>query len=239
MNIKTVFLNADLDGEIYMVQPKGFIVNGQEHKLCRLIKPLYVLKQASKQWHKKFDYTIIISGFKINEYDKCVYIKELKDSCVIIYLYVDDILITNTNKKVINETKKMLSSSFDMKDMGKVNVILGVQVKQTSKGYCLTQLHYVEKILKFGQFDRKSAIPPIEAICKVRKNKSECKSQLEDSQVIGSLMYILRYTRPYIVYLVGRFARYISNPEREHWHALARLLRYLKHTINYGLHYTR
>ena len=81
---------------------------------------------------------MIASSFKINECDKCMYVKEFDDSCVIACLYVDDLLITGMYKKVIIDTKKMLSSSFDIKDMGKANVILGVQVKPTSNGYILT-----------------------------------------------------------------------------------------------------
>ena len=158
-----------------------------------MIKSLYSLKQGPKQSHEKFDNTMIVNGFKITECDKCVYIKELADSCVIMCLYVNDILITSTNKKVIKETKKMVSLSFDIKDMSKIDAIFGVRVKQTFEGYLITQSHYIDKIPKKSrQFDYKLAITPFEANCKLRKNINECKSQLEYSQVIGSLMYIVQ-----------------------------------------------
>ncbi|GKD11829.1 retrotransposon protein, putative, ty1-copia subclass, partial [Tanacetum coccineum] len=76
MDVKTTFLNGDLEEEIYMNQPEGFIAPGQEGKVCRLVKSLYGLKQAPKQWHQKFDHTMLESGFKINECDKCVYVKD-------------------------------------------------------------------------------------------------------------------------------------------------------------------
>ncbi|GKA26863.1 retrovirus-related pol polyprotein from transposon TNT 1-94 [Tanacetum coccineum] len=117
MDVKTVFLNGELDEEIYMQQPDGFLVKGQEHKVCKLVKSLYGLKQAPKQWHEKFDNTLLSNGFQINECDKCVYVKQYKNAFVIICLYVDDMLIMGTNMDVINQTKKMLHSSFDMKDM--------------------------------------------------------------------------------------------------------------------------
>ena len=72
MDVKTAFLNGDLEEEIYLEQPEGFIVPGQEQKVCRLIKSLYGLKQAPKQWHSKFDEVMLSNGFKINECDKCV-----------------------------------------------------------------------------------------------------------------------------------------------------------------------
>ncbi|GKD27352.1 retrotransposon protein, putative, ty1-copia subclass [Tanacetum coccineum] len=64
MDVKTAFLNGDLEEEIYMNQPEGFIAPGQEGKVCRLVKSLYGLKQAPKQWHQKFDHTMLESGFK-------------------------------------------------------------------------------------------------------------------------------------------------------------------------------
>ncbi|XP_028099932.1 uncharacterized protein LOC114299410 [Camellia sinensis] len=75
-DIKIAFLNRDLDKEIYMEQLEGFVVKGQEHKVCKLVKSLYGLKQSFKQWHEKFDKIILEFGFKINGHDRCVYYKE-------------------------------------------------------------------------------------------------------------------------------------------------------------------
>ena len=55
MDVKTTFLNGDLDEEIYMDQPEGFVEPGQESKVCKLIKSVYGWQQAPKQWHEKFD----------------------------------------------------------------------------------------------------------------------------------------------------------------------------------------
>ena len=240
MDVKTTFLNGELDEEIYMEQPEGFVLKGQESKVCKLVKSLYGLKQAPKQWHEKFDHTLLTHGFKINESDKCVYIKSNDKTCVIVCLYVDDMLIMGSNKDVINKTKKMLNSSFDMKDLGQADVILGIQIKRNSEGYVLTQSHYAEKILRrFGQFDCKPAATPFDAGCKLEKNKGDAISQLEYSQVIGSLMYLMNSTRPDLAYAISRLSRYTSNPAQEHWDALVRVLRYLKNTLDYGLHYTK
>ena len=240
MDVKTAFLNGELDEEIYMEQPEGFVVQGQENKVCKLVKSLYGLKQAPKQWHEKFDHTMLSHGFKINECDKCVYIKTYANSCVFVYLYVDDMLIMGTSKDVIMSTKKLLSSIFDMKDLGLADVILGIQIKINNEGYILTQSHYVEKILnKYNQSNCKVAVTPFDANCKLKKNTRDAVSQLQYSQVIGSLMYLMNATRPDIAYSVSRLSRYTSNPEKDHWEALVRVLRYLKYTITYGLHYTK
>ncbi|CAM8884060.1 unnamed protein product [Rhodiola kirilowii] len=83
-----------------MKQPEGFIMPGNENKVCKLIKLLYGLKQASKQWHQKFDEVILSSGFKLNQADKCIYSKfDNSGDGVIICLYVDDMLIFGTDQK--------------------------------------------------------------------------------------------------------------------------------------------
>ncbi|CAL9011582.1 unnamed protein product [Prunus brigantina] len=240
MDVKTAFLNGELDEEIYMEQAEGFVVKGQETKVCKLVKSLYGLKQAPKQWHQKFDHIMMSHGFKINECDKCVYIKNDKNSCVLVCLYVDDMLIMGTSKDAINSTKKMLNSSFDMKDLGQADVILGIQIKRNNDGYILTQSHYAEFFLrKFGQFDYKPAVTPFDVNCKLKKNSGDAISQLEYSQVIGSLMYLMNSTRSDLAYSVSRLSRYTSNPGHDHWEALIKVLRYLKYTQVYGLHYTR
>ncbi|GJY86272.1 zinc finger, CCHC-type containing protein [Tanacetum coccineum] len=90
MVVKTTFLNGDLEEEVYMKQPEGFIIPGNEHKVCKLIKSLYGLKQAPKRWHQIFDEVVLSSGFVLNQSDKCVYCKfDKSGKGVIIYFYVD------------------------------------------------------------------------------------------------------------------------------------------------------
>ncbi|KAL0418531.1 UNVERIFIED_CONTAM: Retrovirus-related Pol polyprotein from transposon TNT 1-94 [Sesamum radiatum] len=163
MDVKTAFLNGELDEEIYMEQPEGFVVPGQEKKVCRLVKSLYGLKQAPKQWHEKFDWTILSNGFKINECDKCVYAKSTQHSFIIVCLYVDDMLIMGSNCDIILTTKKMLTKYFDMKDMGLADVILGIKISKTSDGLALSQSHYVETILKkFKAYESPPAKTPVD-----------------------------------------------------------------------------
>ena len=125
MDVKMAFLNEDLEEEIYLEQPEGFIVPGQEQKVCRIIKSLYGLKQAPKQWHAKFDEVMLSNGFKINECDKCVYVKQTRNCFAILCLYVDDMLITCSDGETIKKIKCLLASKFEMKDMGVADVILG------------------------------------------------------------------------------------------------------------------
>ena len=88
------------------------------------------------------------NALKINECDKCVYVKNTNKRYVIICLYVDDMLIVGSNNDIIKTIKKILNSKFDIKDMDIVDVILGIKITKMSDGYALSQSHYVEKNLE-------------------------------------------------------------------------------------------
>jgi hypothetical protein len=240
MDVKTAFLNGELEEEIYMEQPDGFVVDGQEGKVCKLLKSLYGLKQAPKQWHEKFERTLTAEGFIVNEADKCVYYRHGGGEGVILCLYVDDILIFGTNLNVIKEVKVFLSRCFEMKDLGVADVILNIKLlKDEHGGITLLQSHYVEKILsRFGYSDCKPSPTPYDPSVIIRKNKGIARDQLRYSQIIGSLMYLASATRPDISFAVSKLSRFVSKPGDVHWEALERVLRYLKGTASYGVHYT-
>ena len=237
MVIKTAFLNGDLEEETYMTQPEGFKILGQENKVCKLKKSLYGLKQAPKQWYAKFNNTLINNGFKVNISDTCIYSKLYGAGCIIICLYIDDMLIFGTNMELINDTKLFLSSHFEMKDLGIIGLIPGVKIRKNENDLYLCQSHYVEKILKkFDSFDVSSVRTPYDCSKHLKKNKENSVSQLEYAKIIGSVMYFMNYTRPNIAYVVSKLSRYTHNLDRYHWDALRHLLRYLKGIINYYLH---
>ena len=182
MNVKTTFLNEELDEMIYMDKSDGFVVKGEEHKVCKLLKSLYGLKQAPKQWHEKFDMTLMSAGFAINEADRCVYYRHGGGESVILCLYVDDILIFGTNIDAINEVKSFLSKSFDMKDLGEADVILNIKMIKEESGITLLQSHYVEKVLsRFGFMDSKPSPTPYDPSVTLRKNKKISRDQLRYS----------------------------------------------------------
>ena len=168
-----------------MQQPEGFLSPGNKNKVCKLVKSLYGLKQAPKQWHEKFDETMMTNGFKIKESDKCVYMKNVDMGYVIVCLYVDDLLILGNNNAIIKSTKDMLSSRFDMKDLGLADVILGVKILKTSEGYVLSQSHYVAKILeKFKQHNITVAKSPVDMNQNWVKNTGDGIYQLEYSRIL-------------------------------------------------------
>jgi hypothetical protein len=123
MDVMTTFHNVEVDEEVYMEQPDGFVVKGQESRCASY----WNLCMSWSKHHEKFETTLTSAGFAINEADMCVYYRSCGGKGVIFCLYVDDILIFGTNTDVINEVKSFLSKSFDMKDLGEADVILNIK----------------------------------------------------------------------------------------------------------------
>jgi hypothetical protein len=117
---------------------------------CHMRKSIYGLKQASRQWYLKFDETIRSFGFKENKEDNCIYAKFRSGKFIFLILYVDDILLSSSDVSLLLETKRFLSSNFDMKDFGEASFVLGIEIHRDRRKRVLgySQKAYIEKFLK-------------------------------------------------------------------------------------------
>ena len=249
MDVKTAFLNGELEEVIYMKQPEGFIETGNENLVCRLRKSIYGLKQASRQWYKKFDSVISKFGFTENLVDECIYLKSVGNQFIFLVLYVDDILLASSNLKLLKDTKSFLSSNFDMKDLGEASYVLGIEIKRdrAQKLLGLSQQNYITKVLKrFSMEKCSSGEVPMSKGDKLTKGQSpqnEAEKEIMKTKpyarLVGSLMYAQVCTRPDLAFAVGMLSRFQSNPGAEHWVAGKKVLRYLQKTKNHMLVYRR
>lgn len=153
--------------------------------------------------------------------------KSFGSSHVIISLYVDDLLIFGTDMNVIESTKALLKNNFDMKDMGKANVILGMFVTKLKDGIFLDQSHHVEKILKkFNYFD----CTPVSTLLDPHvhllpaENSDDVINQIEYARIIGSLRYAADTSRPDIAHAVGVLSKFTHKPTYAHWFALSHFM---------------
>jgi len=193
---------------------------------CRLKKSIYGLKQASRQWYLKFDETMKKFGFKENEEDNCIYAKFKSGKIILVILYVDDILLASSDVGLLLETKKFLSSNFDMKDLGEASFVLGIEIHQDRrKGVLgLSQKAYLEKVLK--KYSRHACKPsPAPIVKHDRFGKFQCpRNQYEIDQMkvfpyalaVGSLRYAQVCTRPNLTLVTGILGRYQSNLGQAH-----------------------
>ncbi|RVW20464.1 Retrovirus-related Pol polyprotein from transposon TNT 1-94 [Vitis vinifera] len=248
LDVKTAFLHGDLEEDLYMIQPEGFIVQGQENLVCKLRKSLYGLKQAPRQWYKKFDNFMHRIGFKRCEADHCCYVKSFDNSYIILLLYVDDMLIAGSDIEKINNLKKQLSKQFAMKDLGAAKQILGMRIiRDKANGTLkLSQSEYVKKVLsRFNMNEAKPVSTPLGSHFKLSKEQSSKTEEERDhmskvpyASAIGSLMYAMVCTRSDIAHAVGVVSRFMSRPGKQHWEAVKWILRYLKEKSTTGFVFT-
>ena len=213
MDVKTAFLNGDLNEEVYMMQPEGFVANDSGKLVCRLKKSIYGLKQASRQWYLKFHSVVASYGFVENKVDKCIYCKVSGRKFIFLILYVDDILLASSDLGLLHETKRMLSNNFDMKDLGEASFVLGIEIhrNRSCRLLGLSQRTYVDHILE--RFNMQQCKPRIAPVCKGDKlSLSQCPhSDIEKAQMknvpyasaLGSIMYAQVCTRPDIAFATG------------------------------------
>ena len=234
MDVKPAFLHGDLHEDIYMQQPKGFVAKGKEKMVCKLKRSLYGLKQAPREWYHKFDAFMQSQGFRRSQVDHCMYTKKAGDgSLIILVLYVDDMLIVG----------KDIHGSFDMKDLGDANHILGMRIlRKSSKGVLfLSQQEYISKVLqRFNMEGGKTIGVPLPPYLKLSAEDSPTSddekaemAKVPYASAVGSLIYAMVATRPDIAFAVGVVSRYMANPRKKHWEAVKGIMRYLKGTKDF------
>jgi hypothetical protein len=246
MDVKTAFLNADIDEEIYIRPPEGSCSpDGDKTKVWRLRKAIYGLKQASRMWYQKLDTFLSSVGFTRCNFDHSVYIKWSKDdngidTITIVVVYVDDITIAGKSH-LVSVLKIQLSKEFEMSDLGDISFIIGINVirDRPNRLIRLSQRQYALDILeKYNMSDCKPVSTPLDPGCKL--SHSMCPKtphEIEDMKgvpyrnVVGSLMYLMVCTRPDIADSVGIVSQFMQNPGRPHWAAVQHILRYLRGTV--------
>jgi hypothetical protein len=133
-----------------MKQPEGFVVKGKKELVCELKRSLYGINKSPRMWYQKFDMYILSLGFLRIKDDDCVYSMEEGYHFIYVSLYFNDMFVVGSNMDVIKEVKMQLSSKLDMKDLGKMNFILRMEIKryQEVRNIWLNYKKYIEIILK-------------------------------------------------------------------------------------------
>nr|GEZ34368.1 hypothetical protein [Tanacetum cinerariifolium] len=198
MDAKTAFLNGYLNEEVYMDQPEGFFSPKYPNWVCKLNRSIYGLKQALRQWNKRFDDEIKKFGFTQNRDEPCVYLKASGSNTTFLILYVDDILIMGNNIPMLHDVKSYLRRCFAMKDLGEAAYILRIMIyrDRSRRLIGLCQSAYIEKILKrhcMKNSKRKSI--PMQEKLKLSKSQGastpaelKCMQNVSYASAVGSIM---------------------------------------------------
>ena len=240
MDVKTAFLNADLQVEVFVEQVPGFAQAGQEHKVLKLHKALYGLHQAPRAWNQKLDDKLGVLGFKKCLSEHAIYCRGAGSERLVVGVYVDDLIITGASCNSIKEFKAQMTEIFKMSDLGSLTYYLGIEVKQGVEGITLCQGSYASKILeKAGMLECNACDVPMQAKLKLsRDSDSPRVDATEYRSLVGSLRYLVN-TRPDLAFSVGYVSRFMEEPHEDHLAAVKHILRYIAGTRDWGLKYAR
>ena len=238
MDVTTAFLNGELEEELYMKQPEGFIDPSAPNKVLKLHKSIYGLKQAPRAWNKLISTTLTELGFRQGKAEPCLFTLKSK-SIVHLALFVDDIIIAHNDNKIVDQIKSQLSASFKMKDMGELSFILGMKIfKESENTLKITQEKYIEEILdEFGMKDCKQVSTPQPLDSNIETDEEILNDEMGTlyRALIGKLMYAMTCTRPDIAKSVGVLSQALARPTKGHWQLAKRVLRYLRGTSKASL----
>ena len=140
------YLNADLDEEIYMEAPPGVLRPNEKGKVAKLLKCIYGLKQAGRKWQKKMLSDLHAMGFRTSCMDHSVFVRHHGSETMIVPVSTDDMPVTSTSCKAIDNFKEELSNCFEITDLGELKWMLGFEVKcdWKTKTIAINQKSYLE-----------------------------------------------------------------------------------------------
>ena len=240
MDVKSAFLNGELEEEVYVEQPPGFEDSEFSEFVYFLFKAHYGLKQAPRTWYDTLSEFLLKNGFTRGIIDKTLFFKMHKNDMILVQVYVDDIIFGSTNDQLCSRFAKLMQSKYEMSMMGELTYFLGLQVSQRNDGIFICQFKYLRDLLKkYGLEDASTAKTPMATATKLDQDDPGKTVDITSYRgMIGSLLY-LTASRPDIMFSTFLCARFQANPKESHLIAVKRIFKYLKGTPNLGIWYPK
>jgi Reverse transcriptase (RNA-dependent DNA polymerase) len=220
VDVRNAYLYGKLDEEIYMRQPEGFKVRGQENKVIHLQHALYGLKQAGLAWWKELNSSMNELGFKHLMSDAGLFVCKDFKKIIIAIVYVDYAMFFGKNKAQVNCKKKLFMDKWECRDLGEVKKFLCMRTTRKGKDIYLDQRDYLDKVLeRFSMTNAKSAPTPLPSNWVPQLNKGKASPELlrQYQSIIGSLLHLMIGTLPDIAFAVTKLAQFSANPFQKHF----------------------
>ena len=240
-DVKNAFLHGELSEEVYMDLPPGCMIpKKHSHKVCRLKKSLYGLKQSPRAWFGRFTKSMIDFGYHQSNSDHTLFLKKQQGKITALIVYVDDMVVTGNDPEERKALQNHLSKEFEMKDLGPLKYFLGIEVSRSNKGIVLSQRKYALDLLQeTGMSACQPVDTPVEAGLKLCVESNQVPVDKGRYQrLVGRLMY-LSHTRPDLAYALSIVSQFMHNPGEQHMNAVIRILRYLKSAPGKGVLFTK
>ena len=251
IDVKSAYLNATLVEDIYLEQPELYQQEGQngEKLYCHLIKSIYGLKQAGREWNRMLDKWFLDHDFRKCKSDPCLYISQKNGQSMYVLIWVDDILYFGSDQ-LVTSFKSKFSDSFKVDDRGVMKWFLGMQVIQDEGVIFVNQKSYIVEVLeRFSMSECNPVSTPADNCSSLSKSSCPAPDSQEFMEMadthphyrslVGNLLYMSVVSRPDISFIVSNLSQFLSNPGRDHWVAAKRVLRYLKGSSDLGLAFVK
>jgi hypothetical protein len=242
LDVQNVFLHGILEEDVFMKQPPEFVDSNFLSYHCKLDKALYGLKHAPRTWYSRLSDKLHFLGFQFSKADISLFYYKKGATTMSILVYVDDIIIVSSSSLAVDALLRDLNADFALKDLGPLHYFLGIEIQRIATGLVLRQENYANDLLRrVGMLGCKPAITPLSATEKLSAQRGEALSPDDATKyrsVVGALQY-LTLTRSDISFAVNKVCQYLHSPTTIHWTAVKRILHFLKHTSNFGLHIRR
>lgn len=233
LDVKSAYLYGNLNEKIYMSQPKGYEVGGP-NQVCLLKKSIYGLHQSGRQWNIELDNILKSIGFRNNSWCNCVY--QMKD--IVLLAYVDDLVLFGRDQYAINKTVNLLKAKLDVKILGKVKYLLGVNFETINNVTYLSQNTYIDKLIKrFNELPKSYVNLPIKVGQKLpiadkdsKVEETELMKKYPYRTLIGCLSFLASRSRPDIEYAVNTMSQFNSSYTKEHWEIVVNIFNYVCNT---------
>ena len=236
LDVLTAFLNGILQEDVYMHQPHGFVKPGEEHLVCKLHKALYGLKQSPRVWYARLHAALLAWGLIQSLSDPNLYFAHIGSHTVALLVYVDDILLTGSNSKLIAQLKTHLQQQFKTNDLGLISRYLGVQFDRTATGLHMHQRQYALRILQFFQMeDCKPSLTPLPEGLSLSKNSDTPPVDATLYRMLVGKLLFLTKTCPDLTHVVSVVSRFMQNPQEVHLQVAKHILRYVCRYPDLGL----
>ncbi|XRB17738.1 retrovirus-related Pol polyprotein [Pseudoscourfieldia marina] len=239
IDVETAYLYALVQELIYMRPPKG--TNYGPNKICRLLKSLYGLKQAGRNWYLDLKDYLVELGFKPGEVDIGMYSAAVgTENEIWILVYVDDIIFASKNEQTKDIFAGHLRKKYRITEPAQLTWALGMKVSFAADGIILTQDLYVSKILeRFGFTSAaKSATTPLaHGTTLTRADEEDAEARHLAQQFVGAILYAAVISRPDLSSTVRVMSHVMSKPPSNFEACKKHVLRYLSGTINRGIKY--
>ena len=242
MDVKSAYLHAEIDCDVYIELPEGY---KKKDIIWKLEKSLYGLKQSGRNWnqviHKFFTEQKLIQS----KVDPCLYMCINDENVMIILIWVDDIIIAASYDDELIKLKEILKKQFKMKDLGYISNFLGIHFTQTENTVSLDQSSYLNRVLhKFDMIECKPRNTPCEKDINAfynnpNKPKAKQKSSKLFREIVGSLIYAMLCTRPDISWIITKLSQHLDDPNNVDWLLINHVMRYIKGSLETKLCFTK